>query len=193
MKLNLGCGAHVMTGFVNADFEALYSPDVVIPFPAVSLPWDDNTFDEVRAFHFFEYCADSVTEHMAVWKELHRVMKNGALLSLTAFNPLSSDFRDDPEARIAISKKIIDRLFAPSHPIQLTARIPAGLRFGFHFHVEGVAHEFNLKWQRDIKSGKRSEEDVLALSDIHADVIKQSHFKIRALKLRDRFVEEFLP
>jgi hypothetical protein len=190
MRLNIGSGAHNMAGYVNADFSNYYTPDVLLEFPLASLPWDDDTFDEVRAFHFFEYCADTVTLHLQVWKELYRVMKHNSTLTLTAFNPMSAEFRDDPEARIAISKNILDRLFSDVHRVQLTSRMPVGLRLGIHFYIVTVTHEFNLRWQRDLKSGKRSEDEVLLLSESHPNVIKQSHFKIRADKSKVDFNEE---
>lgn len=59
MKLNFGCGEHIIDGWVNAD---RYTEPPCLELGAVpinpqdrSLPWDDNTFDQVLMAHTIEH------------------------------------------------------------------------------------------------------------------------------------------
>ncbi len=52
MKLHLGCGDDYLEGYINAD---LYAEKVDERFDALLVPYPDNTFDEVKAFHIIEH------------------------------------------------------------------------------------------------------------------------------------------
>ena len=82
MKLNLGCGGKLLPGFVNVDLAGNWSsvaPDVVADVTG-PLPFDNDSADEVHAYH--------VLEHLRRWQadaclvEWVRVLKPGGLLVL---------------------------------------------------------------------------------------------------------------
>lgn len=52
MKLHLGCGDDYLPGYINSD---LYAEKVDERFDAAKIPYPDNTFDEVKAFHIIEH------------------------------------------------------------------------------------------------------------------------------------------
>ena len=96
MKLNFGCGDHILDGWVNAD---RFSEPPCLELGAVpikpyelSLPWDDDTFDQVLLAHVIEHipldgdltAADQKARGFSptitvqqVLAELHRVTKPG--------------------------------------------------------------------------------------------------------------------
>ena len=59
MKLNLGCGGHILDGWVNADIGEHTSngepPPVLLKRFNRTLPWDDDTFDQVLMAHTLEH------------------------------------------------------------------------------------------------------------------------------------------
>jgi len=82
MKLNLGCGHKHMEGFVNVDLADNWAdkqPDVSADITQ-RLPFEDNTADEIHAYH--------VLEHIYRWRvndvltDWVRVLKPGGLLVL---------------------------------------------------------------------------------------------------------------
>lgn len=82
MKINLGCGARHMPGFVNVDkADGAYKvqPDVVADVFGV-LPFEDCCADEVHAYHVAEHCYRWQIE--GVLKEWARVLKPGGLMVL---------------------------------------------------------------------------------------------------------------
>ena len=77
MKLHLGCGNDYLEGYINTD---LYAENVDERFDALTIPYSDNTFDEVRAFHIIEHF-DWFKGNEAL-KEWHRVLKPGGRLHI---------------------------------------------------------------------------------------------------------------
>jgi len=77
MKLHLGCGDDYLQGYVNSD---LYAEHVDERFDALKIPYPDNTFDEVKAFHIIEHF-DWQKGNEAL-KEWCRVLKPGGRLHI---------------------------------------------------------------------------------------------------------------
>lgn len=77
-KLNLGCGEDYKDGHLNVDFHDHFKVDKVFNLNLVPYPFEDNSFDEVKAFHVLEHLSDPFT----VMKELHRIVKPGGLVHI---------------------------------------------------------------------------------------------------------------
>jgi SAM-dependent methyltransferase len=79
-RLDLGAGLAVKPGFVGVDRFFLPGVSVVADLDARHLPFPDDVFDLVYAFHSLEHVADL----MATRKEVWRVGKPGAQICITA-------------------------------------------------------------------------------------------------------------
>ena len=77
MKLNLGGGIDVKTGYTNVDLLDLPQVDLVCDVTK-GIPLEDNSVNEVVANHFLEHIADTD----ALMNELYRVCKNGAIIKI---------------------------------------------------------------------------------------------------------------
>lgn len=80
-KLNVGSGLKRYEGFENIDDDPLVNPDHVIDLDSktVRLPYEDNTVDEIRAYHIFEHIGEGFIPLM---KELYRVAAHGCILDI---------------------------------------------------------------------------------------------------------------
>lgn len=76
LKLNLGCGANKIKGYVNIDVEDSVKPDLKHDFTKAPLPYEDGTVDEVIMFHTIEHISKRF--HNAILGEVWRVLKKGA-------------------------------------------------------------------------------------------------------------------
>ena len=74
MKLNLGAGLDIKEGHVNLDGVKLQGIDVVHNLNKFPYPFEDNTFDEVRASHVIEHLKDLIN----TMEEIHRIAKPNA-------------------------------------------------------------------------------------------------------------------
>ena len=82
MRLNVGCGRHVLDGWVNVDVEASpkasRQPDIIGPADKIALP--DGVADEVMAIHLLEHFYEwEVPNVLAEWR---RLLKPGGWLIL---------------------------------------------------------------------------------------------------------------
>ena len=78
MKLNLGCENDIREGYVNCDFYNNQKADMT--FDCSVLPFDDNSVDEILAYHLIEhfdyYAAQKLLE------EWYRALKPGGKIHL---------------------------------------------------------------------------------------------------------------
>ncbi len=79
-RLNLGCGATKIEGFINIDVEPSCKPDVVCNFME-KIPYRTGTIDEVILFHTIEHI--NKVFHVKVLGEIFRVLKVGSPLLIS--------------------------------------------------------------------------------------------------------------
>lgn len=75
MKLNLGCGASKIPGYLNVDVEDSCKPDLVHDFTKAPLPFESGVVDEVLLFHTIEHISKKY--HSTIVNEIHRVLRPG--------------------------------------------------------------------------------------------------------------------
>jgi SAM-dependent methyltransferase len=80
MKINLGSGAKPIQGFANID-KNRNSPNVNLVCDLDLYPWPfkDESVDEIRIAH----CLEHLTDHNRAMKEIHRILKKGAMAKVT--------------------------------------------------------------------------------------------------------------
>lgn len=121
IRLNLGCAATLLPGYINVDIDSLEQLNArypgqpmqeglrVYPFDIFNLPFADGSVDEVRADALIEHL--SFVEEPRFFHEVHRVLRPGGLLNLStpdfedtfrlwleAKDEWRDFFRDDPDA-----------------------------------------------------------------------------------------------
>ena len=124
MKLNLGCGAKKLKGYVNVDSQSTAEPDVVLDIGKDVFPWPDNSIDGVTAMHIFEHLPPGPFFHCL--KEIYRVCSPGALLGIIVPHPKHDVFVNDPTHVHAITPDGM-LLFSKKHKANLEAAGIAGV------------------------------------------------------------------
>ena len=94
LRLNLGCGARKLAGWVNVDSQPMENPDVVLDIARDRWPFDDSSVDEAAAEHILEHLYPAGFMHFM--KELHRVCRNGAKVKVLLPHPRHDIFLNDP-------------------------------------------------------------------------------------------------
>lgn len=74
VKINLGCGAKKLAGYVNVDICG--RPDVKCNLSEFPWPFDDSSVDEITSEHFLEHVIDFERTVL----EMHRILKVGGTL-----------------------------------------------------------------------------------------------------------------
>jgi len=78
LRLNLGCGTKQFEGFVNVDKVQLPGVDAIADLEEKRWPWDDNSIEEIRAYHIIEH----IREPYDFVQECRRILKPGGILDL---------------------------------------------------------------------------------------------------------------
>ena len=115
IKLNLGCGSDYIQDYLNVDLYPEPEAKFDAQFDVVKIPYDDNTIDEIRAFHIIEHF--DFYEGQDVLKEWYRVLKPGGRLWVETPDFLSSckEFVDRPEKRIWLFGHLFSTPWKPGY------------------------------------------------------------------------------
>jgi SAM-dependent methyltransferase len=95
LRLNLGCGRNPIQGWINVDHVALPGVDVIADLNACTtppLPFADSSVDEFLLSHLLEHIPDV----LPLMRELHRIAKPGALMTIHIPHGASDDAWEDP-------------------------------------------------------------------------------------------------
>ena len=91
-KLDVGCGSSKQDGYVGIDMLDAEGVDTVWDLENFPWPFEDNSFDYIKAFHIVEHINDQV----GFFREIHRVAANDAILHLETPHFSSSNSWADP-------------------------------------------------------------------------------------------------
>jgi len=91
-KLDVGCGSNHDPEFIGIDIIDGDGVDVVWDLEKHPWPFEDNSFDYIKAFHIIEHINDQV----GFFKEVHRVAANNAILHIETPHFSSNNSWADP-------------------------------------------------------------------------------------------------
>jgi hypothetical protein len=80
LKLNLGCGAHRIEGFLGVDIEPHHEGNIQFDLTKPVWPWKNESVSEVAANYLMMYFDGE--ERMAFFNECFRILKVGAKLTV---------------------------------------------------------------------------------------------------------------
>lgn len=95
MRLNLGAGSHLLSGWTNLDRVAMPGIDVVHDLDHAPWPFDTRSIDQIAARDIFEHVADPIL----FMTECHRILRPGAGLFIQCPYYKGRDAFTDPTHR----------------------------------------------------------------------------------------------
>ena len=139
LRLNLGCGAQKLDGFIGVDKYG--EPDVRHDLEQLPWPWADSSVAAVKMIHVLEHLGQDPKVFIGIMKELYRVCAPGARIEIVVPHPRHDYFLGDPTHVRPITYQVMslfDRELCLEWQAKGIASTPLALYHGVDFKVTKV-------------------------------------------------------
>lgn len=185
MRLNLGCGNRKRQGWHNVDNSPDCSPDELVDLERVPWPWPDNSVDEIFLSHVLEHLGQAADVYFGIIKEIYRVCRDGATITVIAPHPRHDFFLFDPTHVRPVTAEWLNifsqatnrRLMAQGH-----ANTPLGVYLGVDLRVKSAKHDLDDRWRDRLQRGEITEADLNFAQATYSNVVTQTTIVIKAIK-----------
>jgi len=185
MRLNLGCGNSKLPGFVNVDKMAACQPDQVVDLERVPWPWPDDSVEEVMLSHVLEHLGATADAYFAVIKELYRVCRDGAKVTVVVPHPRHDSFLADP-THVRVVTPLGLELFSQTRNREWQekgfANTPLGLYLGVDFAITAVNMLPDARWRQRLQRGQATMEQLMEAEKSQLNVMEQITVTLQAVK-----------
>lgn len=180
MKINIGAGDTNYEGFLNCDYSNLFKPDYVFDLEKDKFPFDDNSVDEIIAYHVLEHLGEG---YFHCLQEMYRVCKHGATINIKVPHYLSENQYHDPTHRRPITGfglKLFDQEFNKK---DINAASKLGLQFGVNFQLIYEKSTLNGLQSNLEELEKMSDKELYDYSLNKFNVFCETELKLKVIKL----------
>jgi len=153
LKLNLGCGYNKVPGYINVDNNPLCEPDLIIDLES-TLPWEDNSVDEIILNHVLEHLGQNTKIYFKIWQEFYRILKDGAKIMIAVPHHRHDNFFHDPTHVRAITPATIDMFNQLKNVDDIEAKNQTstlGLQYGIDIAVLETQYELTAWYEKYLK------------------------------------------
>ena len=176
LRLNLGCGRNPKAGWVNVDRMAEAAADVTVDLESDTWPWADSSVDEVMLCHVLEHLGQTTDSFFHVIRELYRVAKPGAKITIITPHPRSDDYMNDPTHVRPITPAILrlfDKTINRQWEAEGHANSPLGLYLDVDFKIEELSFLPEEPWLTRYNAGEINRDGLAEAERSFANVIKE--------------------
>ena len=185
MRLNLGCGQDKRDGFLNVDKSALCEPDLVVDLEDLPWPWDSNSVDEVLLKHSLEHLGREPDGYLGIVKELWRIGKPGATVTIIVPHPRHDHFINDPTHVRPITPEGL-MLFSQAKNREWAAtgapNTPLGLVLGIDLEIDSVNMTPDEPWRGRFDRGEIDSRQLAEATRQFNNVIRELTVVLRVVK-----------
>lgn len=185
MKLNLGCGHRKLDGWVNVDHAQECSPDVVCDLEALPWPWPDDAAEAVQMRHILEHLGGETEVFLGIVRELWRVCRDGAPVTVVVPHPRHDAFLVDPTHVRPILPQTLEMFSQRRNREWIAAgnaNTPLGVQLGVDFELVRSEYRLEEPWQTQFSSGALNGAALNDAARRHNNVIAEIEIEMRAVK-----------
>lgn len=183
MKLNLGCGHERLAGFVGVDKYG--DPELRCDLEQFPWPWETSSVDEVRLHHVLEHLGQSTEAYLYILRELYRVCRADALVTITVPHPRHDDYLADPthvRPILAESFQLLSRARCLDWQRRGVSNTPLALHLDVDFEIERCDVTLDPRWAQALQSGSMRAAEIEVMAQQMNNVIKQTTVVLRVRK-----------
>jgi len=185
MRLNLGCGNNKLPGWINVDRSPACQPDEVVDLELCPWPWPDGSVDEILLNHVLEHLGATPERYIAIMKEMWRVCRNDARVTIVVPHPRHDDFLGDPtHVRVVTGPglQLFDRKLNEKWMRAGASNTPLAVYHGIDFEVVEATMHLDEPWMSALEQGKISQSAVAEAAQRLNNVVKEQRFVLKAIK-----------
>jgi hypothetical protein len=185
MRLNLGCGFDKRAGFVNVDKQAACEPDQVVDLEHLPWPWPDDAASEVVLRHTLEHLGARPQDYLDILRELWRICRGGATVSITVPHPRHDSFLNDPTHVRVVTPQGLELFSQAKNREWRRAGVPntpLGLYLGIDFAIQSVQLAPDEPWAGQLKRGEIKPADLHQAMRQLNNVIAETTIVLKAIK-----------
>ena len=183
LRLNLGCGAKKLPGFVNVD--KFGEPDLKFDLEVFPWPWDDNSVAEILLNHTLEHLGQTPSVFLGIMTQMYRVCRNEALIMIAVPHPRHDNFIADPTHVRPITPFGLS-LFSQRLNRQWVAagasNTPLGIYLGVDYELVETRYRPSAHWFRLHPGPKVDFEHLLSESALHDNLIEEIRMILKVVK-----------
>jgi hypothetical protein len=185
MRLNLGCGNDRRPGWVNVDRAGAGTPDQVWDLETFPWPWAEGSVDEVLLSHVLEHLGAASATYIGILKELYRVCRGGARITIAVPHPRHDNFLSDPTHVRPVTPAGFTMFSQKANLDWIAAKAsntPLGIYTGVDFEIVSVQAVLAEPWRTQATKKTISNEDLHRATTLYNNVIEQFTIVLTAVK-----------
>lgn len=183
LRLNLGCGAKRLEGYVNID--KFGSPDIRFDLETFPYPWNDTSVVEIEMHHILEHLGQQTETYLRIIQELYRICKPGAKIHITVPHHRSDRFFHDP-THVRPITTIGLSMFSKQRNREWQEAGKAftllALYLNVDFELTEIAYTPSEIWLERYPESSSDLEKLLKESEIYSNLIKDVEMTLVAIK-----------
>ena len=183
LRLNLGCGAKRLDGYINVD--KFGDPDLRFDLETFPYPWSDNSVAEIVMHHVLEHLGQQTETYLKSIQELYRICQPNAKIHITVPHHRSDRFFHDPTHVRPITSVGLS-MFSKKNNLEWQAKGKAftllALYLDVDFELTQVDHTPSKAWLERYPNSALDQNLLLKESEIYCNLIKDIEMTLIAVK-----------